>query len=68
MTFLVCVPWGLMVVCQDGDAHAHRRALSDASIAQVFMLSSDAQLDAETMKRVLGSGHSRIPVHRPGHR
>ena len=38
------------------------------SAAQVFMLSSDALLDANTMKRVLSSGHSRVPVHRPGNR
>ena len=36
--------------------------------AQVFMLSSDALLDANTMKRVLASGHSRVPVHRPENR
>ncbi len=42
--------------------------LSDASAAQVFMLSSDALLDANTMKRVLASGHSRVPVHRAGSR
>ncbi|CAK0783313.1 hypothetical protein CVIRNUC_006512 [Coccomyxa viridis] len=35
---------------------------------KVFMLSSDALLDAATMKRVLSSGHSRVPVHRPGNR
>ncbi|CAL5220784.1 g2852 [Coccomyxa viridis] len=35
---------------------------------KVFMLSSDALLDANTMKRVLASGHSRVPVHRAGSR
>ena len=40
----------------------------DFNTLQVFMLPSDALLDAETMKKVLGSGHSRVPVHRPGNR
>lgn len=42
--------------------------MNDFNILQVFMLPSDALLDAETMKKVLGSGHSRVPVHRPGNR
>ena len=32
------------------------------------MLPSDAELNVATMRSVLGSGHSRIPVHRPGNR
>ena len=36
--------------------------------AQVFMLPSDAELNVATMRSVLGSGHSRFPVHRPGNR
>lgn len=32
------------------------------------MLPSDAELNVATMRAVLGSGHSRIPVHRPGNR
>ena len=32
------------------------------------MLPSDAVLDEQTMKAVLASGHSRVPVHRPGER
>ncbi|CAL8472218.1 g11760 [Coccomyxa elongata] len=35
---------------------------------KVFMLPSDAELNVATMRAVLGSGHSRIPVHRPGTR
>ena len=32
------------------------------------MLSLDAVLDLETLKSVLASGHSRIPVYRDGDR
>lgn len=35
-----------------------------AAFLQVFMLSSDAVLDAATMQHVLESGHSRVPVCR----
>ncbi|KFM26096.1 Protein MAM3 [Auxenochlorella protothecoides] len=34
----------------------------------VFMLSSDAVLDADTQTAILASGHSRIPVFRAGNR
>ena len=34
----------------------------------VFMLPLDATLDESTLTAVLASGHSRIPVHRPGNR
>lgn len=37
-------------------------------LMQVFMLSADAVLDFPTMRSVLGSGHSRVPVHRPGNK
>ena len=35
---------------------------------QVFMLSSDEVMDEACLLRILDSGHSRIPVHRPGRR
>ena len=35
---------------------------------QVFMLPTDAVLDEQLLSRILASGHSRIPVHRPGAR
>lgn len=34
----------------------------------VFMLPLDATLDEKTMTSILASGHSRVPVHRPGYR
>ncbi len=37
-------------------------------IDKVFMLPSDGRLDADTMTRVLQSGHSRIPVYAGGDR
>ena len=30
---------------------------------QVFMVSADAELNVATLKNILGSGHSRVPVH-----
>lgn len=35
---------------------------------QVHMLAADTELNVATMRSVLGSGHSRVPVHRPGNR
>ena len=32
------------------------------------MLPYDAELNEETLRRVLSSGHSRVPVHAPGNR
>lgn len=32
------------------------------------MLSADATLDEDALRGLLKSGHSRIPVHRPGSR
>ena len=32
-------------------------------LSKVFMLSTGERLTRETMKAVLASGHSRIPVH-----
>lgn len=37
-------------------------------LAQVFMLSADQELDEGTLQSILHSGHSRIPIHKPGHR
>jgi metal transporter CNNM len=34
----------------------------------VFMLSIDDVLDEDTLTAILASGHSRIPVHRPGNK
>lgn len=33
---------------------------------KIFALPADARLDADTLARVVASGHSRIPVHTPG--
>ncbi|KAG1681362.1 hypothetical protein FOA52_007410 [Chlamydomonas sp. UWO 241] len=35
---------------------------------KVFMLSTDDKLDERTLRAVIGSGHSRIPVHHTGNR
>lgn len=35
---------------------------------QVFMLPTDAVLSEQLLSQILASGHSRIPVHRPGSR
>ncbi|KAK9868503.1 hypothetical protein WJX84_007236 [Apatococcus fuscideae] len=37
-------------------------------LEKVFTLSIDDALDEQTLRRVLASGHSRVPVHRPGNR
>ena len=34
----------------------------------MFMLSADQELDEGTLQSILHSGHSRIPIHKPGHR
>jgi hypothetical protein len=34
--------------------------------AQVFMVAHDAVLDKPLLRKIIASGHSRIPVHRPG--
>ena len=39
-----------------------------SAVSQVFMLPSDAVLNEETLVRILESGHSRVPVHKPGER
>lgn len=40
----------------------------DQMLDQVYMLAADTELNVATMRSVLGSGHSRVPVHRPGNR
>ena len=35
---------------------------------KVFMLPSDAVLEEHTLADIILSGHSRVPVHRPGNR
>lgn len=35
---------------------------------QVFMLSADAVVDEGLLLSILESGHSRVPVHKPGSR
>ena len=37
-------------------------------IVQVFMLPSDTVLDDPALRRILSSGHSRVPVHAPDNR
>lgn len=47
----------------------HKRAKAAMTpLDMVFMLPFDATLDEETLTGILASGHSRIPVHRPGNR
>eukprot|EP00884_Botryococcus_braunii_P005984 jgi/Botrbrau1/15387/Bobra.43_2s0015.1 len=48
---------------------SHKTALVCMTpLNKVFMLPSDAVLDKPTLLSVLDSGHSRIPVHKPGNR
>lgn len=42
--------------------------LTNTLTPQVFMLSADAVLTEATLLSILESGHSRIPVHKPGNR
>ena len=35
---------------------------------KLFCLPADARLDADTLHRIVASGHSRVPVHAPGDR
>ncbi len=37
-------------------------------IDMVFMLPADAPLNEVTLTAILASGHSRIPIYRPGNR
>lgn len=37
-------------------------------LEKVFMVSSDMGLDEPSLKKILASGHSRVPVHAPGNR
>ncbi len=37
-------------------------------LSKVFMLSTDSKLDEATLRAILQSGHSRVPVHRSGDR
>ena len=37
-------------------------------MVQVFMLPSDTVLDEPALRRILSSGHSRVPVHAPGNK
>ena len=34
-----------------------------SACVQVFMVSADAELNTATLKHILASGHSRVPVH-----
>lgn len=47
----------------------HKRARAAMTpLDMAFMLPMDATLDEVTLTGILASGHSRIPVHRPGNR
>ena len=37
-------------------------------LLQVFMLPADAKCNEETLTAVLKSGHSRLPIHKPGNK
>lgn len=45
-----------------------RQRVQPGCAVQVFMLSGDAVLNVDTLSELLGSGHSRVPVHMPGNR
>ena len=45
-----------------------RLKASAGNLMQVFMMPADRELNTATMRQILGSGHSRVPVHRPGNR
>eukprot|EP00891_Asterochloris_glomerata_P001823 jgi/Astpho2/1823/e_gw1.00038.108.1_t len=38
------------------------------ALDKVFMLPADARCDEETLTAVLKSGHSRLPIHKPGNK
>lgn len=59
-----------MVVCTTGalDLTGKIAYGSMTPLDKVFMLSSEDQLDEATLRRVLASGHSRIPCYRAGDR
>jgi len=47
----------------------HKRAKTAMTpLDMVFMLSLDDTLDESTLTAIIASGHSRIPVHRPGNK
>ena len=50
------------------DLTGKQASVAMTPLDKVFMLPLDAALDEPTMRRILASGHSRIPVHRPGNR
>ena len=48
------------------DLSAKTAACCLTPIERVFALPTDARLDRETMRAIVASGHSRVPVHSPG--
>ena len=50
------------------DLTGKQASVAMTPLDKVFMLPLDAALDEPTMRRILASGHSRVPVHRPGNR
>ena len=45
--------------------HVHMH-MCPSFLPQVFMLSTEDRLDEATLRSILESGHSRIPVHEQG--
>jgi hypothetical protein len=48
--------------------HTHHCDRSMTPLDKVFMLPADARLSQSTMRMILASGHSRIPVYQAGDR
>ena len=48
------------------DLSAKTAACCLTPIDRIFSLPTDARLDAETLRAIVASGHSRVPVHSPG--
>ncbi|KAI8473576.1 MAG: hypothetical protein J3K34DRAFT_518869 [Monoraphidium minutum] len=56
------------VICGALDLTSKTARRSMTPLPKVFMLSSAARLDRDTMRAVLATGHSRVPVYRDGDR
>ncbi|KAK9798173.1 hypothetical protein WJX73_006777 [Symbiochloris irregularis] len=50
------------------DLSGKRAVMAMTPLDKVFMVSADAELNVATLKNILASGHSRVPVHSPSNR
>lgn len=48
------------------DMHTKTVQKAMTPLEKVFMLPADGKLDAKTMEKIVDTGHSRVPIHRPG--